>query len=59
MGWLNSAGAKAAAAAVAVVALGATAYAAYGYSTEAGLGAFTPLAGANVRSATPAISIDV
>ena len=51
--------AKAAAAAVAVVALGATAYAAYGYSTEAGLGAFTPLAGATVRSATPAISIDV
>ena len=59
MGWLNSAGAKAAAAAVAVVTLGATAYAAYGYSTEADLGAFTPRAGATVRSATPAISIDV
>ena len=58
-GWLNHAGAKAAAAAVAVFALGATAYAAYGYATEADLGAVTPLAGANVRSATPAISIDV
>jgi lipoprotein-anchoring transpeptidase ErfK/SrfK len=59
MGGLNSAGAKAAAAAVAAVVAGAGAYAAYGYSTRADLGAVTPLAGANVASAKPAISIGV
>ena len=58
-GWLNSAGAKASAAAVAAVAVGVGAYAAYAYSAEAELGAVTPLAGAEVRSATPAISIGV
>jgi lipoprotein-anchoring transpeptidase ErfK/SrfK len=59
MGGLNSAGAKAAAAAVAAVVAGAGAYAAYGYSTRADLGPVTPLAGANVASAKPAISIGV
>jgi lipoprotein-anchoring transpeptidase ErfK/SrfK len=59
MGGLNSAGAKAAAAAVAAVFAGAGAYAAYGYSTRAELGSVTPLAGANVPSAKPAISIGV
>ena len=58
-GWLHSAGAKAAAGAVAVAALGAIGFAAYGYFTEASLGAVSPLAGASVRSATPAISVDV
>jgi hypothetical protein len=58
-GWLHSAGAKAAAGAVAVAALGAIGFAAYGYFTEASLGAVSPLAGASVPSATPAISVDV
>jgi hypothetical protein len=58
-GWLHSVGAKAAAGAVAVAALGAIGFAAYGYFTEASLGAVSPLAGASVRSATPAISVDV
>jgi len=58
-GWLNSAGAKVAVGAVAVVAVGAVGVVAYGYSTKAGFGAVSPLAGASVRSATPDISIRV
>jgi hypothetical protein len=58
-GWLKSAGAKASAAAVAAVAVVFGGYAAYGYSTKADLGAVTPHAGANVRSARPAILISV
>ena len=57
--WLHSAGAKAAAGAAAAVVVGVTAVAAYGLSSRADLGAVTPLAGANVKSATPPISVGV
>jgi hypothetical protein len=57
--WLNSVRAKAAAGVAAAVVLGAGAYAAYGYSSRADLGAFRPSASASVRSHTPAISIGV
>ena len=57
--WPHSVGAKAAAGAAALVVIGAGAYAAYGYSTRAGLGAVKPASGAYVRSHTPAISIHV
>jgi len=57
--WLHSAGAKAAAGAAAAVVVGVTAVAAYGLSSRADLGAVTPLAGANIKSATPPISVGV